>query len=178
MRFAYADPPYLGYGQYYREHHPDALDWNDLETHRALVERLVDEFPDGWAMSLHSPALKHILPLCPDDCRISAWVKPFCSFKPNVNPAYAWEPVIWRGGRKRTREQFTVRDWISAEITLQRGLTGAKPRGFCDWLIKILNVQSGDEFVDLFPGTGAAMNAFLRLHGRAEQFELIARDLI
>lgn len=160
MKVAYADPPYLGCGRLYADHHPDATDWNDPEKHRALITRLVSEFPDGWAMSLSSPSLKTILPMCPDDCRVSPWVKPFAIFKPNVGVAYAWEPIIWRGGRRRTREQHTVRDWVSANITLKRGLTGAKPGDFCRWLFELLNLQSGDEFIDLFPGTGAVTNAW------------------
>jgi len=160
VKFAYADPPYLGCGKLYAEHHPDAVVWDDPASHRDLIARLVSDFPDGWLMSLSSPSLKTILPMCPDDCRVSAWVKPFAVFKPNVGVAYAWEPVIWRGGRKRTREQDTVRDWVSANITLRRGLTGAKPRDFCRWIFEILNIQPGDDFVDLFPGTGAVMDAF------------------
>lgn len=160
MRFAYADPPYLGCGNLYDEHHSDARTWDDPEAHRALIERLSVEFPDGWAMSLSSPSLKTILPMCPADCRVGAWVKPFASFKPNVNPAYAWEPVIFRGGRKFTRQDATVRDWVSANITLKRGLTGAKPRNFCRWVFSMLNMQPGDELEDLFPGTGAVAAAW------------------
>src|SRR5690349_16667498 len=122
MRFAYADPPYLGCGRLYADHHPDALDWDHASTHRDLINRLVEEYPDGWAMSLSSPSLRTLLPLCPADARVGAWVKPFASFKPNVNPAYAWEPVIWRGGRPFTRADDTVRDWVAASITLKRGL--------------------------------------------------------
>lgn len=81
------------------------------------------------------------------------WVKPFASFKPNVNPAYTWEPVIFTGGRKRTRDQATVRDWFSANITLQRALVGAKPPAFCRWICDLLGYQDGDDLVDLFPGT-------------------------
>lgn len=160
MKFAYADPPYLGCGKLYADDHPNALDYDDPAAHQFLIKRLSDQYPDGWAMSLSSPSLKTILPMCPDDCRVSAWVKPFAIFKPNVNPAYAWEPVIWRGGHKRTREQDTARDWVSANITLKRGLTGAKPRDFCRWIFEILNIQPGDQFDDLFPGTGAVMAAF------------------
>src|SRR4051794_4141650 len=103
MRFAYADPPYLGCGSLYDKHHVRARDWDDPETHRALVARLMDEYPDGWAMSLSSPSMRTILPMCPSDSRVAAWVKPFAIFKPNVNPGYAWEPVIFRGGRPFTR---------------------------------------------------------------------------
>lgn len=155
MRFAFADPPYLGWGSHYREHHADALAWNDPETHRALVERLSAEYSDGWAMCLSSPSLRTILPMCPDDCRVSAWVKPFASFKPGVNPAYAWEPVIWRGGRKqRSRTEDTVRDWLAEKITLQKGLTGAKPPAFCRWVLDLLGFNLKEDVLDdLFPGT-------------------------
>lgn len=161
MRFAYADPPYLGCGSLYDAHHDQARDWDDPETHRALIERLATEFTDGWAMSCSSPSLRTLLPMCPDDCRVSAWTKPFAIFKPNVGVAYAWEPVIWRGGRRITRGQPTVRDWVSANITLKRGLTGAKPREFCRWLFSLLNIEDGDELVDLFPGTNAVSIALL-----------------
>lgn len=156
MRFCYADPPYLGcalrlYG--------DAT-YDSLAAHARLIDRLSDEWPDGWAYSLHEPSLKRILPLCPDDVRVMPWVKPFASFKPGVNPAYAWEPVIFRGGRRRTREQPTVRDWVSCNITLKRNFAGAKPQGFVWWMLDVLNLEPGDEFVDLFPGSGAVTSAY------------------
>ena len=77
MKFAYADPPYLGCGSLYAKHHPEAKVWDKPETHRQLIERLVDEYPDGWALSLHSPSLWTLLPMCPEDVRVAAWVKPF-----------------------------------------------------------------------------------------------------
>lgn len=160
MKFGYADPPYLGCSvSHYGDQHPDAAVYDTIDGHAALVRRLCDEFPDGWAMSLHTPSLKHILPLCPDDVRVMAWVKPFAAFKPNVGVAYAWEPVIVRGGRKRTRKQDTVRDWCAVNITLKRGFTGAKPVKFVHWILEVLNVESGDEVVDLFAGSGAVQAA-------------------
>lgn len=155
MKLAYADPPYLGLAGFYKGQHPEWETWNDPATHIALIERLCREWPDGWAMSLHQPALRTILPMCPDDARIAAWVKPFCSFKPGVPVAYAWEPVIFRGGRRRGRAEPTTRDWLSCSITLKRGLTGAKPRKFCRWIFDLLGAESGDMLDDLFPGTGA-----------------------
>lgn len=98
--------------------------------------------------------------MCPADVRVCPWVKPFCSFKPGVNPAYAWEPVIVRGGRKLGRDVPTVRDWVSANITLRRGTHGAKPREFCFWLFRVLGVNRDDEFDDLFPGSGAVAAAW------------------
>src|SRR5258708_11777463 len=90
--------------------------------HADLIRQL--ELYDGWALSTASTTLQYVLALCPTDVRIAAWVKPFCSFKPGVNPAYAWEPVIWKSTRARGREKVTVRDWVSTPITLQKGLTG------------------------------------------------------
>jgi hypothetical protein len=156
MRFAYADPPYLGCAQrLYGDPTYDSLD-----AHANLLARLVCEFSDGWAYSLTSTTLQTILAVAPLGVRVGAWVKPFCVFKPNVNPAYAWEPVLFMGGRKRDRTAPPVRDWVSANITLKRGLTGAKPDPFSLWLFDLLGMQAGDEFVDVFPGTGAVSNAW------------------
>jgi len=160
-RFCYADPPYLGCGKrLYGDMHPDAGDWDDPERHRKLIEQLCDEYPDGWAMSLHTPSLRTILPMCPEDCRVAAWVKPFAAFKPNVTVAYAWEPVIFRGGRPRPRTMPTVRDWVAENITMMKGCPGAKPEGFTLWLIDLLNIEPQDEFVDMFPGSGMVTKAW------------------
>lgn len=152
MRVAYADPPYPGQAHRYKNH-PDYAGEVD---HAALVRELVAEFPDGWALSTSSTALKDVLAVCPDGVRISAWCKSFGVFKPNVNPAYVWEPVIWCGGRQpRDRSEPTVRDWVVCPITLRRGLVGVKPDSFCFWLFDLLGLCPGDELVDLFPGSGA-----------------------
>ncbi len=134
--------------------HPEAAIWDTPEAHRDLIGRLVADYPDGWALCASSPSLWTLLPMCPPDVRVMAWVKPFASFKPNVNPAYAWEPVIVRGGRKRGRDLPTVRDWLAECITLRKGLTGAKPPAFCHWVLDVLHALPEDTVDDLFPGTG------------------------
>ena len=165
MKLAYADPPYLGCCRLYGHHHPDGRCWDDLETHRLLIERLCAEFPDGWAMSLTSVSLREILPLCPPDARVAAWAKSFCAFKRGVRPAYAWEPVVFWRGRNPTNgfkhpppplggKQTTPKDFIVEPITLKKGLTGAKPARFCEWALQLLGWQPGDALIDLFPGTG------------------------
>ncbi len=172
MKVAYADPPYLGccklYGHYHGE---DGFGcWDHLLTHERLIHRLELEFPDGWALSCSTPSLRYLLPFCPDDVRIASWVKSFCAFKKGVRPCYAWEPIIYRGGRNKnhpppvkggaqtTPKDFTVtpyEDLATMEpITLKKGLTGAKPEKVCAWILDLLNVQRGDEVVDLYPGTG------------------------
>lgn len=157
---AYADPPYLGQARHYTKHHREAAIWNDPETHRALIAQLSAEYSDGWALSCSSPSLRVLLPMCPNDVRIGAWVKPFHVFKKGVRPAYAWEPVIYRGGRNvghppppKGGKATTPRDWVSANILLRKGLTGAKPPGFCEWLFDLMGLRPDDTFVDMFPGT-------------------------
>ena len=158
MKFAYADPPYIGQAK----RHYGCAEVDHLD----LITRLIVDYPDGWALSASSPTLRVILPLCPDDVRIGAWVKSFCAFKRGVRPAYAWEPVIYRGGRnpinghraaipEKNGKQTTPKDFIVEPITLQKGLVGAKPDKVCRWILDLLNVQVGDQVDDLFPGTGA-----------------------
>lgn len=158
MRFAYADPPYIGQARRHYSADPHCAEVDHFD----LIRRLVGEYPDGWALSLSSPSLKRVLGMCPDGVRVMAWVKPFCSFKANVNPAYAWEPLIVMGGRpRRDRKEPTVRDWLSENITLKKGLCGAKPKEFCYWLFDVLNVRHGDTLADLFPGTGVVSRCFV-----------------
>lgn len=177
MKFAYADPPYLGCCGLYGHVHegPDINGcWDDEDTHWRLVGHLNINYPDGWAMSATSGSLRQLLPLCPPDVRVSPWCKTFSAFKKGVRPAYAWEPVIWRGGRNPANgyphapppkggKQNTPKDFhetwsqeggLFAPITLRKGFTGAKPPEFCRWILDLLNYQPGDEMDDLFPGTG------------------------
>lgn len=170
VKIAYADPPYIGQAQKHYSHDPQCAEVD----HAVLIPQMSLNYPDGWALSASSPSLRQILPLCPDDVRVLAWVKPFCSFKPGVGVAYAWEPVIVRGGRPRTRQQPTVRDWVAENITLRKGLSGAKPIAFCFWLFEVMNMQPGDELIDLFPGTGIVSEAWRLWQQResGEQIEL------
>jgi hypothetical protein len=131
-----------------------------------ISAKLVSDFPDGWAMSCSSPSLRELLPACPADVRIGAWVKPFHAYKKGVRPAYAWEPVVYRGGRNRNHPPppkggvaTTPKDFVSANITLKKGLVGAKPLEFCQWVLDLLGYREGDELVDMFPGTNAMAKA-------------------
>jgi hypothetical protein len=160
-RFAYADPPYPGNSERLYGDHPDYAGEVD---HRELVDRLVDEFPDGWALSTGARNLHYVLPLCPGDVRVLAWVKPLLPLKPTVSIQYGWEPVIMRGGRPRDFHDGFVRDTVAASPVAHKdipgGVIGMKPRAFCYWLFDVLNAQAGDELVDLFPGSGAVGEAW------------------
>ena len=168
MRFAYADPPYMGMAKkhYAKEAQSDGRTATEVD-HAELIERLCAEYPDGWALSCHTPSLRVLLPMCPEDVRIGAWVKPFHVFKKGVRPAYAWEPVLFRGGRNKNHppppkggKATTPKDFVSANVTLRRGLVGAKPEAFCFWLFDILGMRQDDELHDLFPGSGAVTQAW------------------
>lgn len=156
MRIAYADPPYIG--QSARHYKGKEVD------HIALIKRL--EKYDAWALSCSSPSLKYILPMCPRNARVAAWVKPFAFFKPKIWPTYAWEPIVFVPISARTRKPLAYKgrntfDYVSCKPL---GMTpeerknivvhGAKPDDFCQWLFSILNVQPTDRFTDLFHGSG------------------------
>src|ERR1035438_3994383 len=90
MRFCYADPPYPGNAGYY----PEA----EEVDHRALVERLAIEGPDGWALSTSATALAQVLALCPPGVRVCSWhraVRPTRSER----PISAWGALVVWGGR-------------------------------------------------------------------------------
>ena len=167
MKFAYADPPYLGCCRFYDHFHPDGRCWDDIDTHKLLVDRLITDYPDGWALSCHTPSLIRLGSMCPEDVRIGAWVKPFHIYKKGVRPAYSWEPVLYRGGRNKGHKPpekggkaTTPKDFVSANIMLKKGLTGAKPPVFSLWVLDLLNFQPDDQIDDLYSGTGGVAAAW------------------
>lgn len=170
MRFAYADPPYYGYAEKFYGHlHPQAHVYDTLAAHMVLIDRMCREFSDGWALHMTSGNLRDILPLCPPEARVCAWVKGFSSFKPGVRLQHAWEPVVIMGGRKRER-LHCVRDWFQERITLERGFQGAKPERVVVWVLEMLAAEPEDEIVDLFPGSGAVTQAIDRWRSQPRLF--------
>lgn len=178
MKFAFADPPYLGRGEYYRAHHPDAMSWNRLETHQALIVRLQAEYPDGWAMSLSERSLRAILPLCPPEARTAAWCtdRPRFAGKP-VPVRKHFEPVIFCGGRPYADTGNRAADFIvtkqerlpagqpryamkKPDLRSGKTFVGRKPQAFSLWLLDLLGWLPGDTIDDLFPGSGAVTAAW------------------
>ena len=155
MKLAYADPPYLGQCQRYQHRHEDPWGcWDVPDEHWALMAMLERDY-DGWAYSLTSTSLAHLLPLAPAGVRVAAWVKPFAAYKRNVRIAYTWEPVLFKPGRDSSKDGAPVgRDHLAEPIQLKAGLTGAKPARFCRWVLDLLGYTDGDTVDDLFPGTG------------------------
>ena len=163
MRFAYADPPYPGKAGYYPE--------QAEVDHGALVERLVAEFEDGWALSTSAEALQEVLALCPAGVRVCAWqraVRPTRSKR----PISAWEPLIVYRGRELPLDQpQTVRDALAyggRYRAFPGALTGMKPPQFAVWMFCQLGARPGDELVDLYPGSGAIGEAWRRYTAAAD----------
>lgn len=155
-KFAYADPSYPGCAKLYKGH----KDYAGEVNHAELIQRLEGEF-DGWLLHTSSTALQQVLALCPSGVRVMAWVKPFAAFKRNVSVAYAWEPVIVKAVRKPVVSgRIIMRDWVSESITMKKGLTGAKPEKVCRWAFEMAGLEPSDKFYDLYPGTGAVLNAW------------------
>lgn len=158
MRFAYADPPYPGQAKRLYGQHKDFAGEVD---HRALVDRLVSEYPDGWALSTGSKWLQEILALCPPGVRVLAWVKPGAPpFR--VRPQYTWEPVILRGGRPWAQgDARTTPDHLVGTTQLYTfrakpvgWVVGSKPPKFARWIFACLGARNDDTLDDLFPGSG------------------------
>ena len=163
MRFAYADPPYFKHGKrLYGKLHEQAAHWDSQDNQRALIDRLKTEFPDGWTMSCN-PADLHWLLEGHEDIRICAWTKTFHQIR-GTSVQYAWEPVLLFKGRYIKAQKPMVRDWLAYPIAMKKGLVGAKPDKFNDWILQLLGFQKGDEMVDLFPGTGGMSEAVARIN--------------
>ncbi len=160
MRFAYADPPYVGVAHRYPE--------KTEVDHSDLILRLEADFPDGWALSLKSNSLRDLLQVPERPVRVGAWVKRYAAALANVRPVYAWEPVIFQGGR-RIRNDLTL-DWHLADPSQGRFhpgyVLGQKPESFCFWIFQILGMRLGDELVDVFPGSGAVAHAWEKYQGQ------------
>lgn len=154
MKLAYADPVYLGMSKRYPEH-PESHIFDDVQTHADLIARLDSDY-DGWAYSMSSVSLPHILPHVPDGVRIAAWLKSFAAFKPNVRIAYTWEPVLFVPARDSSKDGAPVgRDHLVEPITLRKGLVGAKPERFCRWVLDLMGYRPDSDSVDdIYPGTG------------------------
>ena len=173
-----ADPPYLGratdwYGGTMRaaqmttsrgtrinpaDNHPDAHLWNDPETHRALVERLISDY-DGWAIAMAHDNLRAYLPMIPTSVpiRIGIWNKPQ-NLPGGARVINTYEPVIVHipeGRRASTGCAIFPRDSVTIS-RINNGFPGAKPPAWTRWVLDMLGYDSETDVVDdLFAGSGA-----------------------
>jgi hypothetical protein len=169
VRLGYADPPYPGCSaKHYRKHKDFAGEVDSV----SLMLRLEEEV-DGWVLHSHVPALRELAGAMPKRARILSWCKTFGPLG-FVKPPYLWEPVILRPARKPTYAKIgrRHRDWLVCDTPQNRGLRGTKPEGVIHWVLDCLGAKSEDEFVDLFPGTGAVLRGWESWRLRDVLFEV------
>lgn len=184
MKLCIADPPYLGksvmfYGErdvanmnaggninrtFKADRHPDAQEWDDPEKHRALVNRLVDEY-DGWAIAMVPRNLRHYLQWVPERTRVAVWNIPDV-MPTGSHPRRRWEPVLVYvpKGRLRVADVSThVGDVLTcshqAGTNRPDAFAGQKPRQWTRWVLDMLGYDAETDTVDdLFAGSGAVAN--------------------
>lgn len=160
LRFAYADPPYVGQA---KRHYGKHADFAGEVDHADLVARLEADY-DGWALSASMKSVPTLAKLLPDDILTLAWIKPIAP-PLGDHRHYSWEPVFLRAlrnpgpGYVKTHlvcspPMFTFRQRPDSHVI------GEKPEGFCHWLFDAAGLQLADELIDLFPGSGAVTRAW------------------
>jgi hypothetical protein len=157
MRMAYADPPYPGMAKRF---YGGESSYAGEVDHQRLIASLSAEY-DGWALSTSAKTLREVLSLCPLKARVCAWVKPIGVSPRTAGLHNTWEPLIVVAGRSLRPGK---RDWLAAQPARGGGkLMGRKPLAFCAWLFDLLGMLPGDEFMDVFPGTGIVGRAWREL---------------
>ncbi len=160
IRVGVADPPYPKLA---RKYYRDEPTFGGEVDHGELVERLVSEFPDGWALCTSGAALPDVIRLCPRGVRVAIWVKGSRSCV-SYRARSAYEPVILWGGRAHKmeidEELDDVLTWGGRQPSHPGALVGMKSAPFCEWLFRQLGLLRGDELADLFPGSGAVTRAW------------------
>lgn len=162
--FGYADPPYPGLARRYYGC-PEV-------NHQILIGTLVRDYPDGWALSTSSDALRAVLPMCPAGVRVGSWHK---SERRGVayHPRDSWEALIVFSGRARripaTEACSNTLVGGGRQRTHPGALIGMKPAAYAQWMFAQLGALRGDTLADIFPGSGAI--------GRAWQlYQVATRD--
>jgi hypothetical protein len=173
MVFAYADPPYPGKASLYPE--------KTEVDHASLLQRLTKNYPDGWALSTSSEALRDVLSLCPGGVRICAWFKG-PRYTKSRRAMVSWEPLIVSGGRPlRVDVVQDLSDGLVARGRFRRfpgALVGMKPPAFAEWMFRQLGASRADRLDDLFPGSGAIRRAWIRYTGRESAVAIVRSDAL
>lgn len=157
----YADPPYAGCRFKYARRN-GSRQWGRnarADFMRELIARM--EWlrrKDGiCAVSMAVPELG-LLPLFPSGWRVLVWAKPFAVFRPNVWPAYSWEPIVAWGkfpGRVEQLESKTPHDWFqcSPRVPSKTNHETPKPEEFAERVINLTLGPRRGPVLELFCGT-------------------------
>ena len=178
MKFAIADPPYLGrastwYGSSMRksqkgklfggtanvgfkpaDYHPEAFKWDLLETHKLLIDKLESEY-DGFAVAMAHDNLQKLISYFRPNIKIMIWHK--WSIPSRARVQNRFEPVAIRipKTRKGAIKGKTMNDILTYKTKTNQGFTGAKPLAWTEWVLNAMGVQTGDSVDDLFNGSGS-----------------------
>jgi len=182
LKLAIADPPYLGrastwYGSSIRksqlgavhggtakinykpaDYHPEAHLWDDIETHKTLIEKLESDY-DGFALCLAHDNLQQLLPLFTVKVKVCIWHKWTLPSRSCISNSY--EPVIIKvpDARKGAIKGLTTPDVMTYQKREGMGFAGRKPKAFTHWILDLLQYKEGDQVDDLFNGSGAVIEA-------------------
>lgn len=181
LRLAYADPPYPGKSDLYRDQPTFAGEVNIPD----LLSRLAAY--DGWALSTSAAGAPAVLAECVSrrlTVRLAVWVK---TPRPHNQARIlnAFECVVFSGGRPLLSPRYTpdtssnrhetpalrVTDTLvgvnsRARPTLPSTCIGMKPPTFCTWVFKLLGALPGDTLDDLYPGSGIVTRCWLDYTGQ------------
>lgn len=154
MLLAIADPPYLGQARRYPEH-PEAAVWDDPQTHLDLLARLEEEY-EAWVLACNTGMLRLLLPVASASVRVGVWAKTRAGgSRPNLRIGYAHEHMLWDTSRRGGLADMRRTDVLICAVTQRRGVVGAKPRQWTQWVLDLLGYDpGGDEVHDLYPGSG------------------------
>ena len=104
-----------------------------------------------------------MLRLCPPGTRTCVWVRGVRK-TPSRRALCAWEPLLVFGGRPRrvavAEDLCDVLAWGGRQRSPPGAIVGMKSAPFCEWMFRLLGARACDDFVDLFPGSGAVGRAW------------------
>ena len=182
MKFAIADPPYLGrakiwYGQKMRksqkgikfggtskvnykpaDFNENAEIWDNIKTHKNLIEKLENEY-DGFALCMAHDNLQKLLPFCKPNIKIMIWHKWSIPSRSRIQNRF--EPVLIRIPKslKGAVKGQTMPDVLTWQMRTKSDFAGAKPKEWTYWVLDAMGVDKDDEIEDLFIGSGAVTQA-------------------
>ncbi len=153
--FAYADPPYMGHAQDYK----DQPSYAGKVDHVRLIEDLEAADLAGWALSCSRESVPYLMDLAPQGAFFAPWCKPEPVPWGTIGVAKKTEYVIICGGRPSTKR--TVDYLVTKCARDGNGLIGRKPPAFCAWIFDLMGMVPGDQLIDVFPGTRAVGRAWM-----------------
>jgi len=176
LRLAYADPPYPGKSDLYRDQPTYAGEVSIPD----LLSRLAAY--DGWALSTSAKGAPAVLAECVSrvlSIRLAIWVKNPRPHK-EAHILNAFEVLVFHGGRpmlsprapqdspldRQETPALRVTDVLAGvnsriRPTLPGACIGMKPPAFCTWVFKLLGALPGDTLDDLYPGSGIVTRCWL-----------------